>query len=35
MLYVEIRAGTGGEDARNLVYQQLELYMRYAKRACF
>ena len=32
-LHIEIRPGEGGEDARLLVRQQAQIYIRYAERA--
>lgn len=34
MLYVEIRAAEGGQDAKLLVEEQADLYIRYCRRAC-
>lgn len=32
MLYVEIRAAAGGDDAKMLIYEQFSLYLAAAKR---
>lgn len=34
MLYVEIRAAEGGDDAKLLTREQRDLYLRFCRRAC-
>ena len=33
-IIVEVRAGEGGLDAKDLVYEQLKIYNKYAERNC-
>jgi len=33
-MFIEIRAGEGGDDAKNLVLTQIDIYSRVAKREC-
>lgn len=33
-IYVEIRAGEGGDDAKSLVREQTSIYLKAAKRSC-
>lgn len=33
-IFVEIRAGEGGKDAKMLVREQVAIYSKFAKRSC-
>ena len=34
-LIIEIRAGTGGLDSKQLCEEQMKLYLKYCARKCF